>query len=127
MNILVVDDDQIVLESCKRILESEGFSVTLSPSAKDALKKLDTSEDPNRENLKLLLVDVKMPEYDGLYLMTKVLKKWPDLPIVVMSGYPTQDTISDVVKKGAAYFIAKPFTPDELLRAVNRVIKKEGL
>lgn len=123
INILVVDDDKIVLHSCKRILEEEGFSVSLVSSSKEGLEVLEN------ETVDLLLVDVKMPEYDGIYLMSKAKEKRPDLPIVVMSGYPTPETISDGMSKGADNFIAKPFTPDELLTSVQKVIKahKKGL
>jgi DNA-binding NtrC family response regulator len=57
--------------------------------------------------------------------MQKVKEKWPDVPIIVMSGYPTPDTITDGAKMGAAAFIAKPFTPDELLETIRQVIQKE--
>ncbi|MBA7698929.1 hypothetical protein ES703_107612 [subsurface metagenome] len=58
-----------------------------------------------------------------MYLISKTKEKWPDLPIIIMSGYPTKDTISDGINLGAAGFIAKPFTPDELLASVQKVIK----
>jgi len=118
MNILVVDDENIVLDSCQRVLEADGFEVFLVPSADKALKAM------KKEGFDLLLVDVKMPKHDGIYLMRKVKEKWPDIPIIVMSGYPTPDTITDGAKMGAAAFIAKPFTPDELLKTVQQVIQK---
>jgi DNA-binding response OmpR family regulator len=66
-----------------------------------------------------------MPKHDGIYLMQKVKEKWSNVPIIVMSGYPTPDTITDGVKMGADAFIAKPFTPDELLETIRQVIQKE--
>ncbi len=119
MKILVVDDEPVVLNSCRRVLEEDGFDVRLVPSADEALKAI------NDEGFGLLLVDVKMPKHDGIYLMQKVKEKWPDVPIIVMSGYPTLDTITDGAKMGAAAFIAKPFTPDELLETIRQVIQKE--
>jgi two-component system response regulator HydG len=77
------------------------------------------------EKFDLLLVDVKMPKHDGMYLMQNVKEQWPDIPIIVMSGYTTPATINDGVKMGAAAFIAKPFTPDELIKELRRVISKE--
>jgi DNA-binding NtrC family response regulator len=119
MKILVIDDAPIVLNSCRKVLEEDGFDVYLVPSADEALKAM------KKEGFDFLLVDVKMPKHDGIYLMQKVKEKWPDIPIIVMSGYPTPDIISDGVKIGAAAFIAKPFIPDELLKTVRQVIEKE--
>ena len=118
MKILVVDDDTIVTKSCKRILEGEGFEVSTVPSADNALESIKNYE------FDLLLIDVKMPKHDGIYLMREIKKKWPDLPIIVMSGYPTQETISDVQQLGIAQFIPKPFRPDELIQCVHKVIRK---
>jgi DNA-binding NtrC family response regulator len=119
MKILVVDDERIVLDSCRRVLEADGFKVLLVPSTDKALEAMKT------EGFDLLLVDVKMPERDGIYLMREVKEKWPDIPIIVMSGYDTAETIAEAAKVGAATFIAKPFTPDELLKTVRQVIEKE--
>jgi DNA-binding NtrC family response regulator len=118
MKILVVDDDAIVIKSCRRILEAEGFEVTSVPSADEALEKIKYYE------FDLLLIDVKMPKHDGIFLMREIKKNWPDIPIIVMSGYPTPETIADVLKLGATQFIPKPFRPDELVKSVRQVIQK---
>jgi DNA-binding NtrC family response regulator len=118
MKILVVDDDVIVIKSCKRILEAEGFEVFTCPSADEALEKLKNCD------FDLLLMDVKMPKHDGIFLMREIKKNWPGIPIVVMSGYPTPETIADVVKLGATQFIPKPFRPDEFMKTIRRVIQK---
>jgi DNA-binding NtrC family response regulator len=117
---LIVDDDMIVLDSCKRVFEAEGFEVCVVPSADQALKAMKNSM------FDILLIDVKMPERDGMYLMRAVKKQWPDVPIVVMSGYATPETIAEGLRLGAAEFIAKPFTPDELLEIVRQVLQKRG-
>ncbi len=115
---LIVDDDPIVLDSCKRVFEAEGFEVCVVPSADQALKAMKNSI------FDILLIDVKMPERDGMYLIRAVKKQWPEIPIVVMSGYPTPETIAEGLKLGAEEFIAKPFTPDELLKIVRQVLQK---
>jgi DNA-binding NtrC family response regulator len=119
MKILVVDDEDIVLESCQAIFELEGFEVMLVPSADEAIKAM------KKENFALLLIDVKMPKHDGMYLMEKVKEKWPNVPIIVMSGYYTKETIKEAFQMGATNFIAKPFEPDELIKTVRYTIKKE--
>ena len=117
--ILVVDDDRIVLDSCRRILEPEGFKVTIIPSANKALVLM------NEDSFEIMLLDVKMPERDGLSLLEEVRNKWPDIPIIVMSGYPVPETIAEAMKLGASGFINKPFTPDELLGSVRRALNRE--
>lgn len=115
MRVLVVDDDTIVLESCRRILESAGIGATLSASAKESLEILAA------QRFDLMLVDVIMPEYDGIYLMGSVRERWPEMPVIVMSGYPTPEVMARGKRAGAFYFIAKPFDPGELLEAVRAV------
>jgi len=121
MKILVVDDEGIVLLSCRKILEAEGFEVQAVPSVDEALAVLDA---PGAVLPSLLLVDVKMPVHDGMYLMRQVKARHPELPIVVMSGYPTDETVHNAATLGAATFIAKPFTPGELLDTVLSVARK---
>ncbi|RJQ84264.1 MAG: response regulator [Desulfobacteraceae bacterium] len=121
MKILVVDDEGIVLSSCRRILEADGFEVVMAASVDEALRVLGAGGD----NLPaLLLIDVKMPVHDGMYLMQKVKAKHPQMPVIVMSGYPTEETVQTAGHFGAATFIAKPFTPEELLDTVRTVAEK---
>jgi len=119
MKILVVDDEDIVLESCQAVFELEGFEVMLVPSADKALKAMQN------DDFSVLIVDVKMPKHDGIYLMKKIKEQWPDIPIIVMSGYSTTETIQEAFQVGAASFIAKPFEPDELVKTVRQIIEKE--
>ena len=121
--VLVVDDDAIVLNSCRRILEPEGFSVVLASSAHEAIQQLEESG-----IFDIMIMDVKMPEKDGIYLLERVTEKWPltrwsELPVLVMSGYPTPETVESLIEKGARMFIPKPFTPDELLDAVHKLLQ----
>lgn len=117
MKVLVVDDEPIVLKSCRMVLEAEGFEVMMAGSAQEALAAIEVHA-PG-----LLLVDVKMPVLDGMYLMRQVRERRPGMPIIVMSGYSTRDTIREALELGAATFIAKPFTPDELSDTVRSVLK----
>ena len=118
MKILVVDDERIVLESCRRVL-GERFEVSLAKSADQALELM------GKEAFSLILLDIKMPHKDGMTLMRQVKEKWPEIPVIVMSGYVTMETMEEVAKTDAATFLAKPFTPDELVQAVDQVLTKE--
>ncbi len=119
MKILVIDDESIVLESCRKILSSDGFEVVLVPTVDDALAALVQGQ------FALLLIDIKMPERDGLFFMDVLRERGEEIPMVVMSGYHTAETMEEAKSRGAVAFIPKPFTPDELLSAVRRVIGKE--
>lgn len=117
--ILIVDDEGIVLESCRRVLEADGFETMLASSAEEALKMM-----ANRLPLALLM-DIKMPRHDGIYLMGQIRERWREMPVIVMTGYPTSETIAEAAQMGATTLISKPFTPDELVETVRRVLKKE--
>jgi len=119
MKILVIDDETVVLNSCKKILSSEGFEVALVSTVDDALALLE------QDGFSVLLIDIKMPKRDGLYLMDLLRERGERTPIVVMSGYQTEEAIDEVTRRGASFFIPKPFTPDELLSAVRSAIKKQ--
>lgn len=118
MKILVVDDDAIVVKSCKRILEAEGFEISAVSSADQALEAI------KKYDFDLLLIDVKMPKHDGFFLMREIKKEVPEMPVIIMSGYPTPETIAQVLKSGAVQFVPKPFRPDELIKTVHHVIQK---
>lgn len=125
MKVLVVDDEAILLKSCRLVLEAEGCDVIAAASVDEALAVLE------RQVPDLLLIDVKMPVHNGMYLMRQVKQRQPDIPIIVMSGYVTSETIREAEELGAATFLPKPFTPDELADTIQSVLanvkrKSEG-
>jgi len=115
MKIFIVDDESIVLESCRRVLESEGYAVVCANSVDEALMVIDPKE------IVLLLIDIKMPFHDGMYLMNELKKQDKKIPTILMSGLNTPEIMAKAKKTGACQFLAKPFTPDELLNAVRQV------
>jgi DNA-binding NtrC family response regulator len=117
VTVLVVDDDPIILESCRRVLEAEGFTVSLATSAAEGLEALEGRA------FDLLLADIKMPEVDGLQLLALARKRHPRVPVLLMSGYPTSETVAATMEGGADGFLAKPFTPEELVSAVVRAAR----
>lgn len=115
MNVLVVDDDQIVLAACTRILTSEGNAVTVASSVDEARDRLES------QRFDLLLLDVIMPGCDGVELMRMVRERGLNVPTLAMSGYPTNENIDRALAAGAARLVSKPFTPVELLDAIRMV------
>lgn len=120
MKIMVVDDEGIVLESCRRVLEPEGYELLLAKSAEEALDAV------NADTFSLILLDLKMPVHDGIYLMKTLKDKGVDVPVVVMTGYSTVETMREADEMGASRFLPKPFTPDELIDTVRQVLNKKG-
>lgn len=119
MRVLVVDDDPIVLASCKRVLEAEGFSVVAVTSVDQAI------EEAVAQGFDLIITDIKMPDRDGLQLMKKVSEWRKRTPVIAMSGYPTPESVQSSLTSGASVFLPKPFTPEELIAALRVVVPSE--
>ncbi|TKB09662.1 response regulator [Desulforhopalus sp. IMCC35007] len=109
MKVLIVDDDTIVVESCRRILHAEGIVTQHAGTVEEAKAVLET------EVFSAMITDIKMPKQDGFKLISWVKKHRPEMSVLMMTGYLTPDTQNTGLNSGADAFIAKPFTPDELL------------
>ena len=120
MHVLIVDDDPMVVESCRRVLAAEGIHLTIAENAESAASILasDSSVD-------LMLTDIKMPKQNGFHLIAAANRIRPDLPVLMMTGYLTTETVEQGRQSGADGFIAKPFTPDELVAAVRHTAKSK--
>jgi len=119
-NILIVDDEQDIRESLKDILEDEGHNIFLAENAKVA------SVIKDKESIELILLDIWMPDCDGITL----LKQWSrankiNCPVLMMSGHGTIDTAIEATKIGAYNFLEKPISLQKLLNAINSALKKE--
>lgn len=122
LKILVVDDEPIIIRSCETVLKSEGFNVEGVLGGKEAILRMEqTAYD-------LVFTDLKMPEVDGITLIRWIKQKRPDTGIVIITGYPSQDTIKDALEVGIIDYVPKPFTPavllDVTLRAVEWIKRK---
>jgi NADH:ubiquinone oxidoreductase subunit E/DNA-binding response OmpR family regulator len=116
---LVIDDDQMVLSSCLRIFEAEGFYVVTTTSPEEGLGLvLDTYFD-------VILCDWMMPGLDGMDVITRLDETSPGSAVVMISGYPSIERATEAMKRGAMDYVAKPFTPDEIIKAVNEAIQRK--
>jgi|Deesub1362A_J573_1020465.scaffolds.fasta_scaffold00013_9 NADH-quinone oxidoreductase subunit E/NADP-reducing hydrogenase subunit HndA len=122
-NVLVVDDEQIVLTSCERILEPEGYDVDTAISAKAALAMLQ--EKP----YDLVITDIKMPEMDGLEFIRQIRAKDPDMNVVLITGYPSQESIKEALSLRIIDYLPKPFSPALLTEVTHKAVefKKKGV
>ncbi|MCE5194108.1 MAG: response regulator [Nitrospiraceae bacterium] len=113
--ILVIDDEEIVLQSCRRTLEPEGYEVKTVRSGTDGIILLEN------ESFDLVLTDLKMPDMDGIKILCMIKESWPSVEVVIITGYQTVETAVSALKLGAFDYLEKPFTPDQILSAINNV------
>lgn len=119
--ILVIDDEEISRVSCERILRRLGVKVRLAGNGREGLDTL------MREPQDLILVDLKMPEMDGMEVTRRIREFDPNIVVIVITGYATIESAVTVMKEGAYDYLPKPFTPDELLIVVRRGLEKRRL
>jgi CheY-like chemotaxis protein len=119
--ILVVDDEPMALKLVQSILEKRGFHVLASTSAKHAVE-LFLSQ---RESIELLISDIVMPGMDGPQLASRLVSLNPDLPVLFMSGFVTENEVADTSLISQFAFIRKPFRPATLVQAVQKMLTGE--
>lgn len=116
--ILIVDDSPDTLDILQQNLSSRGHVVAGVPGASEALELLA------RENFDLVLTDMKMPGMNGIDLTRAVRERYPDIEVMMITGYATVESAVEALKTGAEEYLAKPFTDEELFAAVERVLCK---
>jgi heterodisulfide reductase subunit A len=113
--ILVVDDELIVRDSLKDWLLEDGFAVDTAESGPDALEKIA------KQPYHLMLLDIKMPEMDGVEVLKRSKDMRPELPVVMMTAYATVETAVEAMKIGALDYLMKPFDPETLVPLVVKL------
>jgi DNA-binding NtrC family response regulator len=116
--VLVIDDEQIILDSVRKILAAEDFEVDPAISSREGLDKA-LSQDYD-----LVLTDIRMPEIGGMRILRDIKRSKPPLPVVIFTGYATVQSAVQAMKLGASDYIEKPFTPDMLVTTVKKVLEK---
>jgi DNA-binding NtrC family response regulator len=116
--ILVVDDEVTAGKSMEKILARQGFAVDLALSADDGLGKIE------KELFELVLLDIMMPQVSGIELLGIIKEKWPNLKVMMVTGYPSIETAVEATRLGALDYISKPFTPGELREKVDQALQE---
>ncbi len=114
--ILAVDDEPVILDSFRKILVLAGFSVDTVESGQEALTLV------RKNDYQFVFTDLKMPGMDGLEVTKAVKHLRPDIDVAIITGYATIETAVDGMKYGAADYVQKPFTEDELIEFANRLL-----
>lgn len=118
--ILVIDDDAVACEFLQETLRLDGYDVTTYTSARKALTQDLSSYD-------LLMSDIRMPEMDGLQFLGEAHKKWPNLPVILMTAYGSLETTMEAINMGAWDYISKPFSPEDCRAIVKKVLEVREL
>ncbi len=116
--VLVVDDEVVVANSIRRSLNRRGYHVDEAFSGHEALTRI------LEEMYDLVLLDMRMPDGNGLDLLPTIHKHRPSLPVVMVTGYGSIDTAVEAIQRGASDYMAKPFTPDEICATAGRAIRR---
>ena len=119
--ILIVDDEEIVLRSCVRILENSDYRVDSVLDPWEALRRIDEN------GYDVLVLDIMMPKIDGLQMLQHVKERHPDVDVVMMTGLSQIQTAVKAMKLGAFDYLSKPFDPDELKLVVDRALERQRL
>ncbi len=115
--VLVIDDEAVVCNSCRRILEEEGYRVDCRQDPRAGLQAAVSGE------YDLVLLDIVMPEMDGLEVLKELRGAGVASEVVIITGYATVETAVAAMKQGANDYLSKPFTPDELVVVIQKVLE----
>ena len=110
-NILIVDDEEVVRLSHLRSLQSVNCNARV---AEDGQKAIEVME---QQLFDVVLLDLRMPNLDGMEVLKTIKSRWPDSEVVVITGYPTIESAKEAVRLGAQNYIAKPVGPDDVIKA----------
>lgn len=119
--ILVVDDDENIRKVLVTILEDEGYTVESAGTAKEAIER------SKRKFYNMALIDIRLPDMEGIELLTKIHDTTPKMRKVIITGYPTLQNAIDAVNKGADAYIVKPFDVEKVLETIKQQLNKQKM
>ena len=118
-NILIVDDEEVVRLSHLRSLEGSNCSTRAAGDGREALKVMEQSP------ADVVLLDLRMPDLDGMDVLKVIKKRWPDSEVVVITGYPSLETAKEAVRLGAFNYLTKPLAPNEVIKVASDAMNQK--
>lgn len=119
VRILIVDDDQSVRKVLTAILEDEGYTTESVGTAKKAIERT------RRKAYNLALIDIRLPDMEGIELLTKMKDTTPKMRKIIITGYPTLQNAVAAVNRGADAYILKPFEMESVLETIKEELRKQ--
>jgi len=120
-SILIIDDERVICDGCRMTLSDKGHSVNTCMTGKEGIEAIQ------KGTYDLALLDMKLPDINGMDILRTVKKKKLSVFVIVMTGYSSVQNAVEAMKLGAFDYLAKPFSDDELVLAVDRAIEKKRL
>jgi DNA-binding NtrC family response regulator len=120
-HILVVDDDPVICQQLERSFTRDGHQVTIAMHAEQALQVLED------EYIDLVVTDIRLPGLSGVELTRRIVERWSDVPVIVMTGYAEIENAVEVLKLGASDYIVKPFSLAAIQESTRVALDKAGL
>ena len=118
-NILIVDDEEVVRLSHLRSLENADCNARAAEDGREALNVME------QHPFDVVLLDLRMPDIDGMDVLKTIKQRWPDSEVVVITGYPSLETAKQAVRLGAFNYLAKPLGPNDVLKAANDAVNQK--
>ena len=118
-SILVIDDEQVVCDSCYRILSNEDYQVYTNTNPIEGYQKALNN------NYDLLLLDLCMDKMDGIQLLKKLRHIKSDMPVMIITGYPSKETKEESTNLGVLNYISKPFQPSEIVEPIKSFFEQK--
>ena len=119
MRILLVDDDETITTSLSILLQSEGYNIDVAHTGKEAIEK-------SNENIyDLMILDIKLPDVEGTFLITLLQENSPKTIKIMLTGHPMLDNAVTSLNQGAEAFLIKPVDPEKLLKTIKEKIEKQ--
>ncbi|MDM8005932.1 MAG: sigma 54-interacting transcriptional regulator, partial [Phycisphaerae bacterium] len=119
--VLIVDDDKIIVESLVEFLDLEGYEAAGAGSFAEAAAALD------RKQYQLVITDVNMPDVDGFELLRLIKQRYPEIVVIMITGYGTIESAVEAIKMGAYDYLTKPIIDDEIRLVVERALQQQSL
>ncbi|MBW2120849.1 MAG: response regulator, partial [Deltaproteobacteria bacterium] len=119
--ILVVDDEPLVRRTIRDIVESMGYSCSETDSARAALELVDRTHFP------IVILDIAMPEMNGLELLKLIRREHPDTDVLIITGYQDRYSPLRIVRSGASDYLVKPFTVEQLAAKLYKIEREKAL
>lgn len=117
--ILIVDDDETIRKSLATVLKEKGYLIETAESGREAISKSE------KDAYNLAFIDIRLPDMDGVQLLTAMKETTPKMVKIIITGYPSLQNAIEAVNKGADGYIVKPIKMDELLPMITEHLKKQ--